>query len=223
MPVVDTNVTREVPVQPIEDLVTRERSSVNSLSQQLAFRLAYLALDERLLIRMDPEGPEEPRDVHDLRARMPEAQQQIPVDSELELGVDEPTHCVPDPAAPEQRLLRYVVGQRECTIIVFRQDPRADLAVALVDHDPIAVDDVDLGVLREVASYYRQGARQQEIVRVQPRHDLAVRPREAAVDGIGLSGVCSEVQAVSKRSNRRRTSTVLSVEPPSCTTYSRDG
>jgi hypothetical protein len=151
---VDTNVTREVSVQPIEDFVTRKRSSVNSLSQQLAFRLADLALDERLLICMHQEGPEEARHVHDLRASPPETQQQIPVHSELELGVDESTHCVPDPAAPEERLLRYVVCQRESTIIVFRQDPRADLAVGLVDHDPVAVNDVDLGVLREVASHY---------------------------------------------------------------------
>jgi hypothetical protein len=72
-------------------------------------------------------------------------------------------------------LLRDVVGERERQVVVRRQNPGADLTVVLVDHEPIAVEDVDLGMLGEVTRYARERLRQQQVVGIQPAHNLAAR------------------------------------------------
>ena len=73
-----------------------------------------------LLAGMDAERSEEARQANKLRTGFAEAQEHVPVESELEGLVDFTASLVPDPSSPEERLLRDVVGPDEHLVGVRR-------------------------------------------------------------------------------------------------------
>ena len=83
-----------------------------------------------------------------------------------------------------------IVGVGQDEVVVRRQDPGADLRVVLVDHDsgcrrrrrrPDA--------RRSSAPRRRAVPGSEQVVRVEPRHDLARRVAKAAIDRVGLAVV----------------------------------
>src|SRR5207302_8378393 len=100
-------------------------------------------LRRSLLLRVDPERPEEVRQPGEPGAGVPEPQEEVPVKGEGETLVHPPTDLLPDPPPPEQRFLGDEVAPAQDLVVVRREHPTADLAVLLVDDHPVPVHHID--------------------------------------------------------------------------------
>ena len=152
------------------------------------------------LLGVHAEGAEEIRDTHQFAAGLLEAGEEIPIEGELETGVDAAGE-IPGAFAPEERFLRDVVDPFEDVGIVARHDPAADVAVVFIDDNAVAVDDIDLRVSREIFGDVAEHAGADEVVGVEPSHDiiraeLGGEAGETAADGIGLAGVAGRFPSV---------------------------
>jgi hypothetical protein len=199
MELVDDDVARHVRREAHEHLVDRHAATVDAPAELHAFAEAESLVYERLLRGMDTERAEDPRQAHHLRARIAKPEEEVPVERVAQVGVYAAPRGIPDPPPPEERLLRHVIGKRQRPLVVSRQDPEADLPVELVDQDAVSIDDVDVRMVDEVPCDVSERSRQEEVVRVQPRHDFAGRSAEAAVDRVGLTLVWFRAPAGEKR------------------------
>src|SRR5262249_23844264 len=91
-----------------------------------------IELCARLLVGVDPEGPEEAGDPEDPGPGVAHAEQQVPVNGEAKLLADAGAGRLPGAATPEEGLLRNEVRPGKDRVAVARQHPAADLHVVLV-------------------------------------------------------------------------------------------
>ena len=157
-----------------------------------------------LLCGVYAERTEEPRKMREPRADITEAEQQVPVDGKAERLVDASADAIPDRSPPEQRFLWHIVGERQHAVVMRRKQPAPDFIAVFVDDDPIAVDDVDARVLGEMARDRPKRARQQQIVGIEPAHDIAVDQRKALVQRIREAAVALRHDAADVRAGRGR-------------------
>ena len=70
-----------------------------------------------------------------------------------------------------------------------RQYAPSNLEPVGINVDPVAVNDVHVGVFVEEAGNIGQRAGQENIITVQVGHDVSLHSPEAAIDGITLPGI----------------------------------
>ena len=73
--------------------------------------------------------------------------------------------------------------------IMRRQDPTSHFSAILIDDDAMSINDIDLRMCGKVATDERESARQEQIVRIQIRHDFSLQMPESLDDRIGLPAV----------------------------------
>src|SRR5437879_256313 len=101
--------TPQIRRQGPADLSRSYRTSQRAFPQTIHLGAAILEhLGCGLLIRMHAEGCQESRQSLHFRSGIPEPQEQIPIDGELEFFVNRASDVLPDSATPEERLLGNV-------------------------------------------------------------------------------------------------------------------
>src|SRR5205814_6016269 len=96
------------------DLVGADGAAVAALAETAHLgRAGFADLGRGLLVWMDAEATQEPRQSDDAGAGRAEAEQQVPVEREAKRLVDGRAGALPDAPPPEERLLGHVVGPGE--------------------------------------------------------------------------------------------------------------
>jgi hypothetical protein len=147
---------------------------------------------------VDAEAGEEIRHADDPGARGLKAEEQIPIQGELERGINA-TDLVPEPPPPEEGFLRDKIIQPEHGVVMRGEEPAADFLRVFIHQDAVSVNHIDLRVAGEPVGDEGQGAGQVEVVGVDPGHDIlgpAGSPRETPCDGLGLAAVGRTVPGV---------------------------
>src|SRR5580658_10851962 len=119
-----------------------------------------------------------------------EAHEQIVIERELKIPVDAADFLI-DPPPPETRFLRNIIPSLHHPGVMRRQNPIPRHAIPLVDKYTMAVDRIDLGMLRQESSGKVESPRGENIVAVEIRHDLAAGMFESARHRIGLASIRS--------------------------------
>src|SRR5262245_57500224 len=144
------------PVEPMEQDVAAQisaRRTVNrcsirivaevSMAQPTLFAAADFHHRRRLLLGVNPEAGEEARYALEAKACRLRAKSEIPVDGVVKALVERP-QLLPDPPAPEHRLLRNIVRPFEGLPVMWRQHPPTDFQAVFIDENPMTVDDIDV-------------------------------------------------------------------------------
>ena len=124
-----------------------------------------------LLLGVDAEAAEEIGHAFDDATGPVEPREQVPIQGELETRVDA-AGLVPGALPPEHGFLRDVIDPLQRGCVVPRHHPAADVAVFGVDDDAVTVDHVHRGVRRKIFGDVAQCARGDQVVGVEPRHDV---------------------------------------------------
>lgn len=134
------------------DLVLRDWPSMLAGSQAIHFFQAQLGnLCGCFLLGMNSKGGKKLRHPNETRARFPKAQQEVPIDREVEALVYRPTSPHPRSTPPEERLLRDVIRPDQHIILMGRHHPAADLGVVRIDEQAVSIDNINIGMFDEIA------------------------------------------------------------------------
>src|SRR3954452_12029824 len=98
------HVAAHVGTDPRPDLLVAEDAVVLSLQQALALRAPDGVQALGLLLVVDPERGQEPRDAREARSHGAHAQQQVPVERVAKRLVEAAADALPQRAAPEEGL-----------------------------------------------------------------------------------------------------------------------
>src|SRR5687767_8595930 len=117
------------------------------------------------LLRVHAERSQKIGHAHHPATGLLEPREQIPVQRELITRVDSARN-IPRALSPEQGFLGNVVDPFERRRIVAGHYPATDVAIIVIDDNPVAVDYVDFRMRREVLRDVAKRTRGKQIVRV---------------------------------------------------------
>lgn len=170
----------------------RNGAAEGALAESVDFALTDRGdLSGGFLGGVNAEAGEEIGDANDVGPGGLEAEEEVPIEGELERRVDT-ADAVPEAATPEKRFLGDEVVEAKNLRVVGRKEPAADFAGVFVDDDAMAVERVDFRMRGEKMGDVGECAGKVEIVGVDPRHHVvggAGGFGESAADGVGLAGV----------------------------------
>ena len=141
------------------------------------------------LLVVNTEARQKPGQARELEAGGLGPKDEIPIKRIVETFVER-ANRLPDPTAPEHRLLRHVVRPAQRRRVVRRQYRTSDLRSVLIYKNAMAVNEIDIGPSPECIRHISERAAQQHVVAIEISHDIAIADLgEGPVDRLGLSTV----------------------------------
>src|ERR1700733_6120512 len=137
---------------------------------------------------MYAETAEEPGQPAKTKPRAVCAQDEIPIQGEIK-GLIETAQPLPNAAAPEHCFLRDEVHPSYYLRIVPGENDASDLLVKSIDADSMPVYDINIRMIGKEAGDISQCSGQQQIVTVEPAHEVALCACEPEIDRLRLAFV----------------------------------
>lgn len=142
----------------------------------------------RLLGGVNTETTEEKREATKPGPGPLKPEKEIPIHRKMKRGID-PSHLFPDRAAPKTSLLGNHIKKAKTFRVVRGKQPAPHLLPFGIDHDPMAIDDIDLRMFGEIAGNGIERTGKEEIVRIKPAHDIAAHLLKTPPQSIGLPAI----------------------------------